>query len=61
MVSTEKGKIQLFTRGNGKYGQDVTHLAPYLNLPSVPYATIRGELLIKKDISRKIQKKFCKC
>ena len=29
MVSTEKGKIQLFTRGNGKYGQDVTHLAPY--------------------------------
>ena len=57
MISTEMGKVQLFTRGNGKYGQDVSHLAPYLNIPSVPYATIRGELLIKKDVFNKKYKK----
>ena len=29
MISTELGKVQLFTRGNGNYGPAVSHLAPY--------------------------------
>ena len=59
MVTTEMGKMQLYTRGNGRYGQDVSHLAPYLNIPHIPYGTVRGELLIKrKTFQEKYSKKF---
>ena len=59
MVTTEMDKMQLFTRGNGKYGQDVSHLVPYLNIPHIPYGTVRGELLIKrKTFEEKYSKKF---
>ena len=40
---------QLYTRGNGKKGQDITHLLPYLKLPVLSDVTIRGELIIKKQ------------
>ena len=40
---------QLYTRGNGKKGQDITHLLPYLKLPVLSNVTIRGELIIKKE------------
>ena len=45
-----KTQPQLYTRGNGKKGQDITHLLPYLKLPNIPGVTIRGELIIKKQI-----------
>mgnify|MGYP001199343456 CR=1 FL=1 len=48
--STEKGDILLYTRGNGKVGQNVSHLAPYLNLPYYPGISVRGEIMIKKDV-----------
>lgn len=41
---------QLYTRGNGKKGQDITHLIPYLNLPKLGNVTIRGELIVKKQL-----------
>ena len=44
-----KSNPQLYTRGNGKKGQDITHLLPYLKLPLLPDVTIRGELIIKKQ------------
>lgn len=40
---------QLYTRGNGKKGQDITHILPYLKLPVLSDVTIRGELIIKKQ------------
>ena len=48
--STENGKLLLYTRGNGKVGQNVTHLAPYLNLPNYPGISVRGEILIEKQL-----------
>ena len=48
--STEKGDILLYTRGNGRVGQNVSHLAPYLNLPNYPGISVRGEIMIKKDV-----------
>ena len=48
LYTTEKDKPQLFTRGNGKVGQDITHLIPFLKLPSEKNITLRGELIIKK-------------
>mgnify|MGYP001099862671 FL=1 len=44
------GNPQLYTRGNGKKGQDITHLLSYLKLPPLSNATIRGELIIKKQL-----------
>lgn len=40
-------KNKLYTRGDGKYGKDISFLLPYLNLPKTDYA-IRGELVISK-------------
>ena len=48
--STENGGLMLYTRGNGIVGQNVTHLTPYLNLPHYPGISVRGEILIKKQI-----------
>lgn len=57
--STENGKLLLYTRGNGKVGQNVTHLAPYLNLPNYPGISVRGEILIEKQLfAEKYSDKF---
>ena len=40
----------LFTRGNGIQGQNISHLIPYLTLPTTSKCTIRGELIIPKQI-----------
>jgi len=50
LYSTEKGESKLYTRGNGKVGQDISHLIPYLKLPSTKDITIRGEIIMKKDV-----------
>ena len=44
---------QLFTRGNGTVGQDVSHLIPYLNLPTKTNNTslaLRGEFIMYKQV-----------
>ena len=41
---------KLYTRGNGKIGQDVSHLIPYLHLPKIKGIAIRGELIISKKV-----------
>jgi len=57
--STENGNLMLYTRGNGKVGQNVTHLAPYLNLPNYPGISVRGEILIEKQLfAEKYSDKF---
>lgn len=53
LFSTEGAKPQLFTRGNGTVGQDVSHLIPHLKqyLPlHEKNITIRGEFIVPKAI-----------
>ena len=44
---------KLYTRGNGIVGQDVSHLIPYLQLPTDSDAVIRGEFIIPKQLFAK--------
>ena len=49
----ENGKQNLYTRGDGTYGQDITYLIPYLKLPQCELSqslVIRGELIMSKDL-----------
>jgi NAD-dependent DNA ligase len=39
---------KLFTRGDGEYGQNISHLIPYLRLPEVNNSAVRGEFIITK-------------
>ena len=50
MFSSENGEQKLYTRGNGIEGGDITHLIPYLNLPTIDNVTIRGEFIVKKEV-----------
>jgi len=49
LYSTENNEQKLYTRGNGKVGQDISHLIPFLRLPTTPDITIRGEIIMKKS------------
>ena len=50
-VRDGKGEAKLYTRGNGKVGQDVSHLIPYLRFPSVKgVVAVRGEFIIPKKV-----------
>ena len=50
LYSTEGAEPKLYTRGNGKVGQDVSHLIPYLSLPTEKNIVLRGEFIIKKSV-----------
>ena len=50
LYSTEGDEPKLYTRGNGKVGQDISHLIPFLRLPTEPGLVIRGEFIIPKDV-----------
>ena len=50
LYTTEGSKPKLYTRGNGKVGQDVSHLIPFLRLPKTKNVVIRGEFIIPKSI-----------
>jgi NAD-dependent DNA ligase len=59
LYTTEGPEAKLYTRGNGKIGQDISHLIPYLRLPLTKDITIRGELLITKaDFDSFLKNKF---
>jgi len=65
LYTTEGDEPKLYTRGDGKVGQDVSHLIPYLRLPSKKDANgaggkgfvIRGEFIIPKMIFENKYKK----
>jgi len=65
LYTTEGDEPKLYTRGDGKVGQDVSHLIPYLRLPSKKAANgaggkgfvIRGEFIIPKMIFENKYKK----
>jgi DNA ligase (NAD+) len=50
LYSTEGPTPKLYTRGNGKIGQDVSHFIPHLRLPKTKDIVIRGEFIIPKNI-----------
>ena len=56
----KNGQKLLYSRGNGTYGQDLSFMCQYLNLPDIKEDTvIRGELIIKKDLfNTKYKKNF---
>ena len=59
LYSTEGEMPKLYTRGDGKIGQDVSYLIPYLSLPKTKGIVIRGEFIIKKDLfEKKYKNKF---
>lgn len=61
LYSTEGKTPKLYTRGNGKVGQDVSHLIPFLNLPALPSGKIvvRGEFIMPKTVfEQKYAEKF---
>ena len=53
LYSTEEEEAKLYTRGNGKVGQDISYLIPYLNLPTEKGVVVRGELIMLKDTFQK--------
>ena len=59
LFTSEGGDTKLFTRGNGKIGQDISYLIPYLRLPKQKDVVIRGEFVIPKNVfAEKYQTKF---
>lgn len=49
LYSNVGGTPHLFTRGNGEYGQDISHYIPHLPIPVFPPNTVvRGELLMER-------------
>ena len=52
LLCYQNNKIHLYTRGDGKIGQDISHLIPYLRLPKLSTnnqsLVIRGEFIIAR-------------
>ena len=56
-----KNEIKLYTRGDGTYGQDISHLIPFLDLNNEKHTTkvknqevgLRGEFIMKKSVFNK--------
>lgn len=49
-ITDHNGNGKLYTRGDGKTGQDVSHLIEVLDLPKHENYVVRGEFIIKKDV-----------
>lgn len=59
LYTTQGNTPKLYTRGDGKIGQDISHLIPHLKLPKAKDVVVRGEFIIKKDtFNQKYQKQF---
>ena len=50
LYTTQGSLPKLYTRGNGKVGQDISHLIPFLRLPKTKGIVIRGEIIIPKQL-----------
>ena len=50
LYTTEGPKPKLYTRGDGKIGQDISHLIPFLRLPKTKGLVIRGEFIIPRAL-----------
>ena len=50
LYTTEGESPKLYTRGNGKVGQDITYLLSVLKLPKEKNIVVRGEFIIPKKV-----------
>ena len=50
LYTCEEGTPRLYTRGDGKVGQDVSHLTRVLSLPCIPGLVVRGEFILSKAV-----------
>ncbi len=50
LYTTEGKEPKLYTRGDGRVGQDISHLIPFLRLPKTRGIVIRGEFIIPKAV-----------
>jgi DNA ligase (NAD+) len=50
LYTTEGTTPKLYTRGDGRVGQDISHLIPHLRLPKTKNIVIRGEFIIPKAV-----------
>ena len=50
LYTTEGPKPKLYTRGDGKVGQDISHLIKLLNLPKGKGIVVRGEFIMPKKV-----------
>jgi DNA polymerase/3'-5' exonuclease PolX len=48
LYTTEGKEPKLYTRGDGRIGQDISHLIPFLRLPKTKDIVIRGEFIIPR-------------
>jgi len=59
LYTTEGPTPKLYTRGDGRVGQDISHLIPFLRLPKTKGVVIRGEFIIPKALfDSKYKNKF---
>ena len=59
LYTTEGKEPKLYTRGDGKVGQNISHIIPFLRLPKAKGITIRGEFIIPKALfDTKYKEKF---
>jgi len=59
LYTTEGTEPKLYTRGDGKVGQDISYLIPYLRVPKKANLVIRGEFIIPRAIfEEKYKTKF---
>lgn len=50
LLFVKDGKLNLYTRGDGSVGADISYLSKYLNLPKIKEnIAVRGELIIQKE------------
>ena len=50
LYDCSKKQPKLYTRGDGKVGQDISHLIPFLKLPKAKGIVVRGEFIIPKKV-----------
>lgn len=54
LYQSKNGEYKLYTRGNGTTGQNISWMIDYINVPRYDENfTVRGELIIKKDVFKK--------
>lgn len=59
LLVNKEGKINIYTRGNGKEGKDITDLKDFVKLPKLKENVIvRGEILVNKENFKKVSKDF---
>ena len=59
LVEYLDGSINLYSRGNGSYGRNISHLVKYLKLPKLDINIyVRGELIVSKNNFQKFESEY---